>query len=101
MAGDEKRRGVISGLLAGVADPVEQARAGKRVAARLAWARDRLAALSVAQQATMDAWDRLLDADPEAEEAPPESAAEQLIWEEIDAVRRHDRWPRHLHWGDV
>lgn len=60
-----------------------------------------------AQDKVIQAWDRILDAlpedlDEEALEAipePPEQAEFDAIFEQIAAVRDHDRWPRHLHWS--
>ena len=30
---------------------------------------------------------------------PPEQAEADALWAEIEAVREHDRWPRHLYWS--
>lgn len=86
----------------------EEAQAEARIEARIAWAKQRIADLKAAQQRVFDAWDRILDAlpddlDDEALEAmdirdPPEQAELDAIWAEIQAVREHDRWPKHLHW---
>jgi hypothetical protein len=38
-----------------------------------------------------------LDALPE----PPEQAALAAIHAELDAVRYQDKWPQHLHWGNI
>ena len=82
-----------------------------RIAARVAWVKERIAALKAAQQRVFDAWDRIFDAlpddiDDEELEAmdipdPPEQAEVDIIHAELDAVRDHDKWPRKLHWGDI
>lgn len=81
-----------------------------RARARLAWAKDRLAAMKSAQKALDAAWARQLAPypdvdwdDPDAPEIPdpPEQAAFDAIDAEIRAVIDHDRWPRHLHFPNV
>ena len=87
----------------------EEAEAEARIEARIAWAKRRIADLKAAQERVIEAWDRIFDALPENlddEEleamnipAPPEQAELDAIHAEIDAVRYHDRWPKHLHWS--
>lgn len=81
-----------------------------RVEARCAWVKRRMADLRAAREAADAAWIRMLDAhpdvdweDPGAPELPdpPEQAALDAILAEIEAVRDHDRWPRHLHFAGV
>lgn len=100
----------IETLLAAAAQTAaEDDRAAARQAARVAWAREAVAAMITAQDRVQQAWDRMLDAlpdedDDEALEAlpePPEQAELDAIMSEIEAVRTHDRWPREMHWGDV
>jgi hypothetical protein len=87
----------------------DQDRREARVAARVAWVKERIAALKAAQQRADEAWERILDAlpdhldddDREAIPDPPEQVELDAILAEIEAVRDHDRWPRKLHWGDV
>jgi hypothetical protein len=87
----------------------DQDRREARVAARVAWVKERIAALKAAQQRADEAWERIVDALPddvdddelEASPPPPEQAELDAILAEIEAVRDHDRWPRKLHWGDV
>jgi len=84
----------------------DRANAEARVAARVAWVKQRIADLKAAQKRVDEAWTRIFDAQPEdldddALEAipePPEQAELDAIFAEIEAVRDHDRWPRHLHW---
>jgi hypothetical protein len=86
--------------------PGEQAKAKARVAARVAWVKEIMAALKAAQKRVDDAWSRIFDALPndldeeelEAIPEPSEQAELDAIFAEIQAVRDHDRWPRHLHW---
>jgi hypothetical protein len=102
----------IAALLAAAGEKAgEQARHESRLAARIAWVKERIAALKAAQQRVFDAWDRILDAlpddidDKELEAMdipdPPEQAELDSIHAELDAVRDHDQWPRKLHWGDI
>ena len=90
---------------------VREARAAEaRVEARCAWVKQRIAEMRAAQAALDAAWSRILKdypdvdwEDPGAPEIPdpPEQAAFDAIYAEIAAVRDHDRWPRHLHFGGV
>lgn len=78
-------------------------RAADRAAARTAWAREAVAAVRRADQLVDEAWDRWLDehADEDDDFDPPEQAALDALLEQINDVMDHDRWPRHLYWGDV
>jgi len=77
-----------------------------RVALRQAWAKERVADLVAAQKRVEEAWTRIFDALPddldeeelEGIPEPPEQAEADAIWAEIEAVREHDRWPKHLYW---
>ncbi|HEX8523055.1 MAG TPA: hypothetical protein VF669_12430 [Tepidisphaeraceae bacterium] len=87
----------------------EQERAQARIAARIAWVHEAMDALLAAHKKVNDAWDRIFEALPEDmddEEVdqippPPEQAELDAILAEIEAVRDHDRWPRHLHWKNL
>lgn len=73
---------------------------------RVAWARQTIANARAAQERVTKAWMRMIEALPDDEDGenlpdPPEQAELDAIWREIAAVRDHDRWPRHLHWGGV
>ena len=103
-------KATIEALLAGATQGAgDQDRRDGRVAARLAWVKERIAALEAAQQRADEAWFRIVDALPddldddelEATPSPPEQADLDAILAELEAVRDHDRWPRELHWGDV
>ena len=104
-------KATIEALLAGATQGAgDQDRRDGRVAARLAWVKERIAALEAAQQRADEAWFRIVDAlpddfddDDDEPEAipPPEQADVDAIHAELEAVRDHDRWPRELHWGDV
>lgn len=56
-----------------------------------------------------EAWDRIFEALPDdlddeevdAIPPPPEQAELDAIFDEIEAVRDHDKWPRELHFKDV
>ena len=106
------RKAAIDALLAAVAQGAgDDDRRDARVAARAAWALERIAALKAMQQRVDEAWARLFEARPdlladddderEAIPDPPEQAELDAILAEIDAVRDHDRWPKQLCWGDV
>lgn len=83
----------------------------RRVQARVGWVRETLAALEDAHQRLFAAWHRVFEAlpddiDDEELEAmnlpdPPEQAEVDAIQAQIDAVIKHDRWPRHLHFGGI
>ena len=85
----------------------DEADAAARVAARCAWVRQRIADLRAAHERVDEAWRRIFDAlpddlddeDVEAIPPPPEQAELDAILAEIEAVRDHDRWPRHLYWS--
>jgi predicted O-linked N-acetylglucosamine transferase (SPINDLY family) len=93
-------------LAAAQSAAAEQEQAAARIAARCAWAKQAVAAFMAAQERVQEAWERIFDALPDDidEEAldqlpdPPEQAEADALWAEIEAVRDHDRWPRHLHW---
>ena len=103
-------KATIEALLAGATQVAgDRDRREARVAARLAWVKERIAALEAAQQRADEAWFRIVDALPddldddefEAIPPPPEQADLDAIHAELEAVRNHDRWPKKLHWGDV
>lgn len=93
----------------------EEEQQAARVAARVAWVTERMAALRAAQARVDAAWARIIDAlpdDPDEEEEeeeegeepeeippPPEQAELDAILAELEAVRDHDKWPRHLYWS--
>lgn len=85
----------------------EHEEAEARIAARVAWVHEIIAALKVAHDKVAEAWERIFDALPEDlddEELekipePPEQAELDSILAQIEAVRDHDKWPRHLHWS--
>ena len=87
----------------------EQERAAARIAARVAWVHETMDALIAAHKKVDDAWSRIFDALPEDMDddevdqipPPPEQAELDAILGEIEAVRDHDKWPRHLHWKEV
>jgi hypothetical protein len=83
----------------------ETRRAEARAGARAAWAKARIEALRDAQKRCDAAWMKLVAEHPGDDDddmpPPPEQAEVDRILAELDAVRHHDRWPRHLHWGDV
>lgn len=102
----------IAALLAAAGEKAgEQARHESRLAARAAWVKERIATLQAAYKRLEAAWNRIFDElgdehgddlDDEALEAipdPPEQAELDSIHAELDAVRVHDKWPRHLHWS--
>ncbi len=104
------RKATIQALLASAAQVAgDQDRREARVAARVAWVKERIAALKAAQERADEAWTRIVDALPddfdeddlEAGPPPPEQVELDAIHAELDAVRYHDRWPKELHWGDV
>lgn len=105
------RKATIEALLAAATQVAgDQDRREARVAARVAWVQERIAALNAAQQRADEAWARIVDAlpddfddddDPEAGPPPPEQTELDAILAELNAVRDHDRWPKKLHWGDV
>jgi hypothetical protein len=90
---------------------IREARAAEaRVEARCAWVKQRIDEMRAAQKALDAAWTRILKdypdvdwEDPDAPEIPdpPEQAAFDAIHAEVMAVCEHDRWPRHLHFGEV
>ena len=86
----------------------EAAAAQARSEARQAWTVRTIAALKSAQKRADEAWMRHLDrleADGVDEEEwdalppPPEQAAVDAIWAELNAVRERDLWPRELYWS--
>ena len=98
-------KATIAALLAAAGQIAgEQEQQEARIAARVAWVKERFAALKAAQQRVFDAWDRILDAlpddlDDEELEAmdipdPPEQAELDAIHAELDAVREKDMWPK-------
>jgi hypothetical protein len=105
-------RATIARLLAGTAAPADGAaedrRARERQLARMAWSLNRIDDMKRAQKALDDAWMKLLEPYDDWDEEdlpdipdPPEEAAFQLIWSEVMAAVRHDRWPAHLHFTAV
>lgn len=96
-------------LAAAIARAEENARAADRAAARTAWAKDIPARLAAANKRADAAWMRAIDALPEdhtdeeleAIPEPPEQAELDAIHAQIRNVIDHDRWPRHLHWGNL
>ncbi|HYG30609.1 MAG TPA: hypothetical protein VD887_10380 [Allosphingosinicella sp.] len=78
-----------------------------RARARADYVRGLIDRLKAANEALEAAWMRWLDENPDWEEHdepapdPPEQAAVDAIFEEIDAIIAHDRWPQHLHFRDV
>jgi hypothetical protein len=112
MSGSPSRRETVARLLAGTAVPTESAAedriARERQLARLAWSLNRLDDMRRAQEALNAAWMKLLEPYDDCDEEdlpdipdPPEEAVFQAIWEEVTQAAWHDRWPAHLHWGDV
>lgn len=109
--GRAKRQRVIAALKAGTAVKVDPAAAEReeleRVAARLAWARRTADQWHDAQKIADAAWMALvapyddLDEDEELPDLdpPPEQALVDRLLEQLNDVRDHDRWPRHLHWS--
>lgn len=96
---------LLNGTAAGDAEG-ESRRAEARTWARMAWARQRCAALRRAQRKADAAWMTLVARYDDAEEAempelepPPEQAEVDAIWAELQAVIVQDRWPAHLHWS--
>lgn len=87
----------------------DEEQAAARLAARLAWIKQAIDAFVAAQERVGEAWSRILDelpddVDDEALEQlpdPPEQAEADALWAEIEAVRDHDRWPRHLYWSGL
>lgn len=105
------RKATIKALLAAAGQVAgDQDRREARVAARVAWVKERIAALKAARKHVDEAWARIVDALPDDDlddderepiPDPPEQAELDAIHAELDAVRDHDRWPKELHWGDV
>lgn len=100
----------IHALLTGGAQAAEEeAHATARKAARVAWVEETMAALKATQDKVTQAWDRIFDALPEdldeeeieAIPEPPEQAELDALHAQIDAVCKHDKWPRELHFKDV
>jgi hypothetical protein len=77
------------------------------IAARFAWLHETIAAHREAQRKVDDAWGRIFDSLPDdldeeelaAIPPPPEQAELHAICDQIQAVRDHDLWPRHLYWS--
>jgi hypothetical protein len=101
------RTATIRSLLAAAQGAAaEQEQAAARIAARRAWAKQAVADFMAAQERVQEAWERIFDALPDDIDDdlvdqlpdPPEQAEADALWAEIEAVREHDRWPRHLHW---
>ena len=81
-----------------------------RVGARVMWVHEVMGALRAAQKRADDAWMALVAELPEDEELaeaeeelpePPEQAELDAIWEVVNAVVEHDRWPAHLYFKGV
>lgn len=78
-----------------------------RIAARIAWALTTIDAFFAAQERVSEAWECILDDLPDGldeEELdalpdPPEQAEADALAAQIEALRDHGRWPRHLHWS--
>jgi hypothetical protein len=111
---EECRRGLVEEMIElGVAPEEAEAEAAKRVGRirlRIEWARERLDAFFDMQDRAGEAYMRQIEAHPdvdwEDEDAPvlpepPEEAVAQAIYAEVMAAVNEDRWPRHLHFGDV
>ena len=90
----------------------EARRREERARARCAYAHGLIDRLMAANEAVTQAWFRFLDAHPEYCEGgekedeecgfePEEQKEVDAILAEIDAIKDHDRWPRHLHFGGV
>ena len=104
-------KATIEALLAAATEVAgDRERREARVTARVAWVKERIAALKAAQQRADEAWARIVDALPDdlddddeldAIPPPPEQADLDAIHAELEAVRDHDRWPKKLHWGCV
>jgi hypothetical protein len=100
----------IRSLLAAAGEAAdEQERAAARIAARVAWVHETMDALIAAHKKVDDAWSRIFEALPEdldeeevdAIPPPPEQAELDAILAEVEAVRDHDRWPKHLYFGNL
>lgn len=109
MRGAAARRAMVRRLFAGTAvAPVpgaEERDELMRTAARIAWVRRTCDQWRDATKAADAAWMRLVEpyADCDEEDlpdlpAPPEQAEVDRLWQLLEDVRRHDRWPLHLHW---
>ena len=96
-------------LAAGTQEAEEEQRGHARQAARRAWLRETFAAMLAAQERVGEAWDRIFDTlpddlDDEELEAmnlpdPPEQAEVNALYEQIEAARERDVWPRELYWS--
>lgn len=99
-------RAIQTLLAAAQGAAADREQAAARIAARRAWVEQTIAAYKAAQERLDEAWTRIVDALPDDidDEAvdhlpdPPEQAEADALWDEIQAVIDHDRWPRHLHW---
>jgi hypothetical protein len=89
---------------------IEAERMCGRMKLRHAWFRERFEAFLEMQDRAGKAYVRYMDAHPEidwgADDAPEvpepfEEAVAKAIYEEVIAAVKKDRWPRHLHFGDV
>lgn len=110
---EERARRTLAALRAGTAAPEMSEAAGQSLArerrlARMAWALERIDALRRAQAALDAAWMKQIEpyADWDEEDLPElddpsEQAEVDRILAELDDVRYRDRWPRHLHWGEL
>jgi hypothetical protein len=111
---DETRRQLVAEMIALGAEPAQaEADARKKVERarlRFEWARERLDAFFEMQERAGEVYDRQIDEHPdvdwEADDAPqlpepPEEAVAQAIYAELMAALNEDRWPRHLHFGDL
>jgi outer membrane protein TolC len=93
-------------LAAGQCAAADEEQAAARLAARHAWIKQAIDAYFAAQERVAEAWSRILDEHPDLDDEaleqlpdPPEQAEVDALWAEIEAVRDHDRWPRHLYWS--
>jgi hypothetical protein len=100
----------VRSLLAGGARAAEEERHSEaRKAARVAWVTEMMVALFAAQDRVTKAWDQIFEALPDdldeeeldAIPVPPEQAELDLIFEQLHAVRDHDRWPRELYFKNI
>ncbi|MEA3031670.1 MAG: hypothetical protein QOG13_2995 [Sphingomonadales bacterium] len=105
-----RHRLIVARLLAGTAAAADPAAAERdelmRTAARIAWLRRICDQWRDAIKAADAAWMKLVEpyADRDEDEEipdlppPPERAEVDRLWQLLEDVRRHDRWPLHLHW---
>lgn len=76
----------------------------KRVKARVAWVRETLAALAEADRRMNERCCAAVNRLPEEEFerlCDEEQAKVDAILDQLNAVRKHDRWPPHLYFGGI